>query len=278
MRKPVLQFYEEIADEYHLMFSDWKKEVVRQGEVLDHLIRRHLGPEARSVLDCACGIGTQAIGLATRGYAVHATDLSPAAVERAKKEAESLGAAMTFDVADFRTLEAEVTDTFDVVLCCDNSLSHLLEDEDLLQAASQIKARLKPGGMLLASIRDYDQLVKQDDESSSSDSADPGLPGMYRRAGRGLPHATMPSVFDDADGRRIAFQIWDWAPDARSYTVNQFFVRMVGEDCQTTHYATHFRALLRGELSGILQQAGFSTIDWQMPAESGFYQPIVLAR
>jgi SAM-dependent methyltransferase len=84
------------------MFADWRAEVVRQGEVLDLLIRRQVGPSASTVLDCACRIGTQAIGLATHGYTVAATDLSPAAVERAAGEAASFGGSLTFDVADFR--------------------------------------------------------------------------------------------------------------------------------------------------------------------------------
>jgi 2-polyprenyl-3-methyl-5-hydroxy-6-metoxy-1,4-benzoquinol methylase len=138
------------------MFADWRAEVVRQGEVLDHLIRRQVGPSASTVLDCTCGIGTQAIGLAMRGYTVHATDLSPVAVARAAREALSFGAALTFDVADFRTLATKQSATFDVVLCGDNTPAHLLEEADLRVATAQMRARLKPGGVLLASLRDYD--------------------------------------------------------------------------------------------------------------------------
>ena len=43
----------------------------------------HLPPNAR-VLDVACGIGTQAIGLARRGFAVTASDVSAGAVRRAR--------------------------------------------------------------------------------------------------------------------------------------------------------------------------------------------------
>jgi glycine/sarcosine N-methyltransferase len=117
MTPSVRQCYDGLADEYHLRFADWRAEVVRQGETLDLLIRRQVGPVADSVLDCACGIGTQAIGLALRGHTVHATDLSLAAVTCAAREAASFGAALTFDVAGFRSLVTKVIDTFDVVLC-----------------------------------------------------------------------------------------------------------------------------------------------------------------
>ena len=55
--------------------------VRRQGEALDKLIRSELGDAPQAVLDCSCGIGTQAIGLALRGHDVLATDLSPASVD-----------------------------------------------------------------------------------------------------------------------------------------------------------------------------------------------------
>ncbi|MBV9279172.1 MAG: methyltransferase domain-containing protein, partial [Chloroflexi bacterium] len=82
------QFYDELAASYHLIFADWRGgSMPRQGEALDRLIRAGLGPPPRSVLDCSCGIGTQSIGLALQGYRVRGTDLSPRAVERARREA-----------------------------------------------------------------------------------------------------------------------------------------------------------------------------------------------
>jgi len=39
------------------------------------------------VLDGACGIGTQALGLAGRGHRITGCDLNAAAVERARQEA-----------------------------------------------------------------------------------------------------------------------------------------------------------------------------------------------
>jgi glycine/sarcosine N-methyltransferase len=83
----VLSLYEELAGDYHLIFADWQAAVRWQGETLDRLIRAYADGPPLTVLDCSCGIGTQAIGLAQRGYQMHATDLSPAAIERAEREA-----------------------------------------------------------------------------------------------------------------------------------------------------------------------------------------------
>jgi len=77
---------------------------------------------------------TQAIGLALRGYRVHASDISSKAVERAKKEAQALNSSVTFSVADFRHLDEQIAGTYTVVLSCDNALPHLLTDDDIFMA------------------------------------------------------------------------------------------------------------------------------------------------
>ncbi len=78
--------YDEIADLYHLIYPDWDEAVSAQATALDGLIRR-IVIDAGSVLDVSCGIGTQALGLAGLGYQVTASDLSPGAIVRARKEA-----------------------------------------------------------------------------------------------------------------------------------------------------------------------------------------------
>ena len=60
-----------------------------------------------------------------------------------------------------RELASQVDGEFDVVLACDNALPHLLEDDDLRLAIANMFAKLRPGGLFLASIRDYDRLVQE---------------------------------------------------------------------------------------------------------------------
>jgi SAM-dependent methyltransferase len=268
----VEQFYDRLAGDYHLMYADWKSEVMRQGEILDHLIRRYISPAPCAVLDCTCGIGTQAIGLASRNYRVHATDLASAAVERAEQEAKAFGVSIAFDVADVRILEERVSGIFDVVISCDNSLSHLLEDDDLLAAARQIRRRLRKDGILIASIRDYDRVVHERRESRVNEAPLPGIVGSMSVA-----QPTMPRVFDDVRGRRVVFQIWDWAEDGRSYAVNHIHMKSKDGVWETNCFVTRFRALQRGDLSDLLLRAGFAEVRWLMPEESGYYQPIAIA-
>jgi len=115
MTDPIQHFYDDLAREYHLLFADWPATVRWQGALLDRLIRAYQSADRPSILDCACGIGTQALGLALLGHTVHGTDRSPAAVERARQEAAHLGLGVTFGVADMRTLDADVANIFDVI-------------------------------------------------------------------------------------------------------------------------------------------------------------------
>lgn len=247
-------FYDTFADDYHLIYPDWRHAVRRQGAVLDRLIRSYLGDEPQDVLDCACGIGTQAIGVALRGHRVTATDVSARSVERARGEAKSFEVDITFGIADFRRLDQAIQETFDVLLVCDNSLPHLTTDEDLAAAAASMRARLRPGGLLIASIRDYDEAL------------------------RTRPTTTGATVLDGKEGRRVYLQVWDWAPDGSTYDVTLFLLRQHDQGWSTAADVTTYRALRRDELGRILADAGFAQVKWHIPPESGFFQPLVTAR
>jgi SAM-dependent methyltransferase len=245
------RFYDELAPYYHLIFRDWKQAVVKEGQVLDGLVRLRKVPRPRTVLDCSCGIGTQAIGLALHGYDVHGTDLSPQAVERAQREAAGFGVSATFAVADFRALDVQVSDTFDLVISCGNALPHCLTRDDLLLAAESMRAKLKGEGLLLLSFRDYDLLLRE------------------------KPRATMPDVYDE--GKRIVFQVWNWQKDAITYGVDYFILSNNSGQWETFHQTMTYRALRKDELIDVLRAVGFSDIGWHTPEETGYFQPIVTA-
>lgn len=80
MTAPCYEFYDELAPVYHLIFHDREATIARQREIISRLLppSSEIGP----ILDCACGIGTQALGLASAGFAIEGTDLSSAVVER----------------------------------------------------------------------------------------------------------------------------------------------------------------------------------------------------
>jgi glycine/sarcosine N-methyltransferase len=135
----------------------------------------------------------------------------------------------------------------------DNSIPHLTDEEQLLLAARQFRAKLRPGGALMASIRDYDRLLDE------------------------KPTMQLPSFFTDADGRRrIVFQVWDWL-DERQYMFHLFIARGREDNWETFHTSALYRGIRRSELSDILLRAGFRGVRWLFPPETEYYQPIVIA-
>ncbi|MFI1399792.1 class I SAM-dependent methyltransferase [Streptomyces sp. NPDC020681] len=256
------RFYDELAAGYDLLYADWSAGIAAQGAALDRLITGVSGSGAYDVLDCACGIGTQAIGLASRGHRVTGTDLSPVAAARAAREAAARGLRLATEAADMRALPFRDA-SFDVVVCADNSLPHLLTPADVLAALGEMRRVLRPGGLLLLSTRPYDRLRRE------------------------RPRATPPQVHAGPEGRVITFQLWHWHADGERYDLELFQLRPEGmkgtkgadEDGWTTqvHRATYW-ALTQDETAGFATRAGFADVTWHDPDDTGFFQPLLTAR
>ena len=154
-------FYDHLATQYDKLFSDWQETTHEQAVILEKLFRENGFDSSASILDCACGIGTQAIGLAALGYPVTASDISDGELAEARKRAADNQVEIRFEHADFCALEETFREPFDIVICMDNALPHMLSTEALSTAVKSIISRLRPGGMFVASIRDYDALLME---------------------------------------------------------------------------------------------------------------------
>jgi SAM-dependent methyltransferase len=249
----ISRFYDEFASHYHLIFDNWEASMTRQAAAISSILQREIGSGGGvNVLDCACGIGTQSLGLAGLGYHVTGSDLSAGAVRRARAEAAMRELNVPFYVADVRQLDELPIGGFEAVISMDNALPHLLSDADLAEAARQMRAKLRLGGTLLASIRDYDELL------------------------RDRPAVQGPVFYADSGRRRIIFQVWDWEDDRR-YTFHLYITRETPSGWNNFHGASVYRAVLREEITAILASSGFANVRWQLPNESGLYLPVVIA-
>ncbi|MET8697895.1 class I SAM-dependent methyltransferase [Kitasatospora sp. NPDC004723] len=254
----VARFYDQLAADYHLVYADWAASVTRQGASLDALLRDRLGDAPAEVLDCSCGIGTQAIGLAAHGHRVTGTDLSPAAAARAGREAAARGLRLPTAAADMRRLPC--TDgRFDAVVCADNSLPHLLTAADVRAALAELHRVLRPGGLLMLSTRPYDELR------------------------RSRPTSTAPQPSVDGSGRRtVTFQLWHWHEDGERYDLEHFrLAEREGGGAgwgEVSVRRSSYWALTQDQIGGFAAGAGFTDVEWLPPAASGFFQPVLLAR
>ncbi len=251
MAQPQDALYDDMAAVYHLIYDDWDVAVRHQGEVLARLL---LPPDAAGrVLDCACGIGTQTLGLAEAGYAVEGTDLSAAAIGRARAEAAARGMNIAFRVDDMGALATSPAATFGAVIACDNALPHLDSDAAISGALRAMRDRLRPGGRLLLSLRDYGPIMAQ------------------------RPAITPPALFRDAGRRRIVHQVWDWQ-DERRYILHLYITRQMPDDTWACHHFTgHYRATTPAKVAALAEHAGFRRLRILQPAETGYHQPIVTA-
>ena len=129
------QFYDSMADYYHLIFEDWDASMRRQGAA----IARLLPPpeEVGLILDVTCGIGTQSLALAAIGYSVEGSDISAVEIARARREAASRGLKCSFRVDDMRTLKTASAGRYGAIIAMDNALPHLDSDDDILAPSLQ---------------------------------------------------------------------------------------------------------------------------------------------
>ena len=57
-------FYDDMASQYDKLFQDWQATTQEQAVILDRIFQKNGFDPSAHVLDCACGIRTQEIGLA----------------------------------------------------------------------------------------------------------------------------------------------------------------------------------------------------------------------
>jgi SAM-dependent methyltransferase len=107
---------------------------------------------APRVLDCACGIGLLAVGLALRGCEVHASDASPEMVARTRGLAAARGVEVHARVCAWEDLEPG--GEFGTVFCVGNSLAHA---RDRRRALRGMAGKLEPGGTLVLTSRNWER-------------------------------------------------------------------------------------------------------------------------
>jgi SAM-dependent methyltransferase len=111
------------------------------------VLARECGLRGRRALDVACGTGSSSLPLLRRGYEVTGVDRSEAMLQRA---GERLGAAVPLVRADMRSLPR--VGSFDLVLCLDDAVNHLLSAAELGSALEGMAANLAPGGVLVFDV------------------------------------------------------------------------------------------------------------------------------
>jgi SAM-dependent methyltransferase len=243
----VRTFYDDLAPLFHLVYENWDASVARQGDILASLIGERWGADARRVLDAAVGVGTQALGLLSRGFDVVGSDLSLGAVRRAAHEARLRGLPLRVLVADFRALAAR-SESADVVLIADNSLPHLDGDGQIQTALGECFRCARPGGGCIITMRDY------------------GVPPPAGTV------ETRPYGEREWNGRRYSLrQVWTWQGPRYALSLEIVPVGDPGEPA--TVLTTSYLAITPARVAELMREVGFLDVE---RLDGRFFQPVLV--
>lgn len=147
--------YDVLAEVYEWLISDAKSTPPEFAAAFADVTR--LLPANARVLDCSCGTGHLAVGLAGLGMQVVATDASAAMVRRTAELSEEFGASVRTVRADWEELPDHFDDaTFDMVFCVGNSLHHAVGARGRRAALESMSRLLRRGGRVVLTSRNWE--------------------------------------------------------------------------------------------------------------------------
>ena len=172
----VVTGYATLAEVYEWLISDAKLAPAEFAASFNDVLG--LLPSNAQVLDCSCGTGQLAVGLAGLGIQVAATDASEAMVRRTAELSEEFGASVRTARADWEELPDHFDDaTFDMVFCVGNSLHHAVGARGRVAALESMSRLLRRGGRLVLTSRTWELVRARGSRLSISDR-------LVRRNGR----------------------------------------------------------------------------------------------
>ena len=217
--------YAGFAERYDWMASD---DPFRR-EFFQRLVARH---RVKTVLDCACGTGSDLLMLHSLGCEVRGSDLSEAMLAQARQKLAAAGIGIPLFHADFCHLRDKFNVEFDAVVCLTNSINEVLTDEKALQALSSMRSVLRDGGVLV-----FDQ--GQTDASMAN-------PPKYEL------------VVNNRDWTR--FFALEYSADIM--TVNVFDFLHTEDTSDYKHFKVLVRIRLQDSWARLLQEAGFNRFEF----------------
>ncbi len=219
-----VDLYDGLASTYKFTYTNWDKWREGTRVTLEHVVRECC-TDAKTILDCAAGIGTQSLVLAEMGYEVTATDISVKMIAELEAEAAKRKLRITTKVCPWQELRAVFPGNyFDVVICFGNCLPHLPDGDTTRDCLKSMLACLRPGGHLIFNMQDYDKIILERPGGTSAD----GMPESHYN----------PSYY----------QTWEWVDSERF--ASTWYIK------GKAYCSTMMRAITESEILDVCNEVG----------------------
>ena len=240
--------YGPLAEDYHWLVPDGRVEVEA---VLDRHGHRLAAVPDPAILDCACGVGADAVALARRGYRVWASDGSPAMVGEARRRVAEAGIDVPLRVCRWQELPGSFDERFDLLLCLGNSVSHLAASA-MRDAFRGMAAVLAPGGLVVVNARNWEKLRRQ------------------------RPRLTFPERVLERDGRRcVPLYVWSYGPEWEApHHVEIVFVVETDGSLEARRHELTFWPFRVDDLRARLAATGLLVVDDTYRPDADWYEVV----
>ena len=144
-------FYEAIADHYDELFPLAAAKAA--------FCRQYLAEPPQRILDIGCATGSLCFDLAGDGHRITGLDADERMIRLAKKKGTGANA-IEFICGDMRELNRHIPPgSVNGAFCFGNTMAHLDGTPETAQFLAQVRDILKPGGVLLGQLVNYEKIL-----------------------------------------------------------------------------------------------------------------------
>lgn len=250
----IARHYNAISQHYDDWFSlPWPEPAIRQGALLNDILKTQGLPQPCRVLDLTCGVGTQAIGLAMHGHDVTAIDISPGQIAEAEKRAAKIQQELRIKFVTGNALnpQASAAGPFDAIISFGNSLPMLGTADAFMSCLKNCYGLLSENGVMLVSMKDHAEVRAE------------------------KKYVTASGKLENGDRRGVWVETADWSADGTQYKSNIIFV-LTSPQHEQRHYAfPPVAALTADETQRIFMDSGYRNVEcWPQNKNPGISFPI----